>query len=202
VKRAARLVVAAAALLAGGCVNLGSAEHPPMHRHALDAASGVEKHAGAAAAGISVHPFAARARYDVRIVRRDGADDFTYLEFDRWAEPPADAATDSIREGLAASGAFQFVAAATDAIAVDRFLDGYVLAFDLVRTPSGPWKAHLEVRLSVSDRAGKLLASAVYDASRDLPGASPVGVGPAMSAAVGDVVNRAVADWTKSGAMK
>jgi ABC-type uncharacterized transport system auxiliary subunit len=197
--RTAALALAAA--LATGCVNLGDGKRPDMHRHTVDAAAGVVARPGAAP-GLAVRPFGARARYDIRIVRRDAADDFVYLEFDRWGEPPADATTDAVREGLASSRAFVFVANAGDALAVERFLDGYVLGFDLVKTAAGPWTARFAARLSLSDKAGRLLHSAVYEATHELPGASPVGVGPAMSAAIGDAVNRALADWAAAGALK
>jgi ABC-type uncharacterized transport system auxiliary subunit len=197
---AARWIGIVAAALAGGCVNLGDGSHPEIHRHTVDAATGVAARPGGAP-GIAVRSWGAGARDDVRVVRRDAADDFVYLEFDRWGEPPADAATDAVREGLAASGAFAFVSAAGDALAVERFLDGYVLGFDHVKSASGPWKARFSVRLSLSDKAGKLLHTAVYETTHDLPGASPVGVGPAMSAAVGDAVNRALADWAAAGAL-
>jgi len=88
-------------------------------------------------------------------------------------EPPADAATDAVREGLAASRAFASVVAAGDALAVERFLDGYVLGFDLVKSAAGAWSARFAVRLSLSDKAGKLLHTGVYETTRDLPGASP-----------------------------
>jgi len=201
---AARLAaLAATSLLAASCISLGLGDgtHPEMHRHSVDAATGVAARPGKTP-GLAVRPFGARARYDVRVMRRDGADELTYLEFERWAEPPADAATDAVREGLAASGAFVVVSAAADALAVDLFLDGYVLGFDLVKTAAGPWKARFAVRLSLSTRAGTSLHTAVYETTRDLPGASPAGVGPAMSAAVGDAVNRALADWAKAGALK
>jgi ABC-type uncharacterized transport system auxiliary subunit len=196
-----RAVAVVAAALVAGCVNLGDAKHPEMRRHTVDAATGVTAKKGAAP-GLAVRPFGARARYDLRVVRRDGVDAFVYLEFDRWGETPADAATDAVREGLAASGAFAFVSSSGDALAVERFLDGYVLGFDLVKSEKGPWSARFAVRLSLSDKLGKLLHTAVYESSRELPDASAAGVGPAMSAAVGDVVNRALADWTNAGALK
>jgi len=199
-KLVARFVGLVAAALAAGCLNLGDGTHPEMHRHTVDAAAGVAARPGSAP-GIAVRPFGARARYDVRVVRRDAADDFVYLEFDRWGEPPADAATDAVREGLAASGAFAFVSAAGDALAVERFVDGYVLGFDLVKSASGPWTARFAVRLSLSDKAGKLLHTAVYESTSTLPSPSPVGVGPAMSVAVGDAVNRVIADWAAAGAL-
>lgn len=194
--------LAATTLLVGGCFSLlGDAKHPDMHRHVIDAAAGVVAHAGAAP-GLAVRTFSSRSRYDIRVVRRDGADSFTYLEFDRWGEVPVDAATVAVREGLAASGAFASVSSADDALAVERSLDGYLLGFELVKAPSGPWKARFAVRFSLVERGGKLLHSAVYDVSHDLPGSSPEGLGPAMSAAIGDAVNRALADWTAAGLMK
>ncbi len=199
---AARLFGLAVAALAAGCVNLGDGKHPDIHRHSVDAAVGVAPSKTSTSWGLAVRAFSARSRYDVRVVRRDGPDELTYLEFDRWAEPPADAATDAVREGLATSGAFHSVSSAGDAIDVDRFLDGYVLAFDLVKTPSGPWKARFDARLTVSAKDGRLLHTAVYETTHDLPGASPAGLGPAMSAAVGDAVNRALADWAAAGALK
>ncbi len=193
--------LAAASLLAG-CISLGGGgKHPDMHRHSVDTAAGVAARP-TTAPGLAVRPFGARPRYDVRVVRRDGPEDFSYLEFERWGETPADAATDAVREGLAGGGAFAFVSAAGDALSVDRFLDGYVLAFDLLKTPAGPWKARFAVRLSLSDHAGKMLSTAVYDAARDLPGAAADGLGPAMSAAVGDAVNRALSDWDAAGMLK
>ena len=57
-------------------------------------------------------------------------------------------------------------------------------------------------RLSLSDRTGKMLHSAVYAESRDLPGASALDLGPAMSAAIGDAVNHAVAEWDAAGLLK
>jgi ABC-type uncharacterized transport system auxiliary subunit len=196
--------VLAVALVLPGCINLGlgaGGKKPDMHRHTVDVATGVAQRTRTAP-GLAVRPFGARLRYDVRVVRREGAEDFAYLEYERWGDAPADAATDAVREGLAASGAFAFVSSAGDAIAVERFLDGYVLAFDLVKTPTGPWKARFAARLSLSDRAGKMLASGVYDATRDLPGASPEGLGGAMSAAIGDALNRAVKDWDAVAAPK
>lgn len=197
-----RLSALALPLVLGGCINLGlggDGKRPDMHRHAVDAAVGVTARPATTSAGLAVRPFGARPRYDVRVLRRDGAEDFAYLEYERWSEAPADAATDAVREGLASSGAFAFVSSATDALDAQEFLDGYVLAFDLVMTPSGPWKARFAARLSLSDKTGKVLHTAVYESTKDLPGASPAGLGPAMSAAIGDVVNRAAADWVNPG---
>ena len=187
-----------AAVLLGGCITLdvaGNGTMPDLRRHTLDVVAGVAARPRSLPA-LAVRPFGARSRYDIRVVRREGAEDFSYLEFERWGEVPADTVTDAVREGLATSGAFAFVSASGDALAVDRFLDGYLLAFDLVKTPKGPWKARFGARLSLSDRDGKMLHTAVYEATRDLPGDSPTGLGPAMAAAVGDAVNRALADWT------
>ena len=198
-KHPARFAGAAlAAALLGGCITLdvaGNGTKPDLHRHTLDAVSGVTARPRSLPA-LAVRPFGARSRYDIRIVRREGAEDFSYLEYERWGEVPADTVTDAVREGLASSGAFEFVSASGDALAVDRFLDGYLLGFDLVKTPSGPWKARFAARLSLSDRDGKMLHTAVYETSRDLPGSTATGLGPAMAAAVGDAVNRALADWT------
>ncbi len=199
------LAAAFAAILAGGCINLGlggdPADLPEMHRHTLDEATGVTARAGKAPA-TSVRAFGARARYDIHVVRRDDADDFAYLDFERWGDPPADAVTDAVREALASSGAFTFVCAAGDALAVERHLDGYLLGFDLVPTKSGPWKARFEARLSLSDLNGRLLHSAVYETSRDLPGASPAGLGIAMGAAVGEAVSRALVAWDAAGLLR
>jgi ABC-type uncharacterized transport system auxiliary subunit len=135
-------------------------------------------------------------------VQRGGADHFVYLEFERWGEQPANAVTDAVREALAGTGSFTAVSAAGDALVADRYLDGYVLAFDLVETPSGPWKARVALRLVLSDRAGKLLHTSVYDASRPLPGRDPAGLGPAMAASVGEAVTKALADWEAAGLMR
>jgi len=203
-RSSARLSTLVAALLLGGCINLGLGNvggTPDLHRHTLDAAAGVTARPGAAPS-LAVRGFGARARFDIRVVRREGADDFSYLEFERWGEVPANAVTDAVREALAASGAFTAVSAAGDALVVERFLDGYLLAFDLVKTPSGPWKARVSVRLVLSDRLGKLLHTAVYTSEHDLPGGAPDGLGPAMSAAVGDAVNHALADWEAAGLLR
>jgi ABC-type uncharacterized transport system auxiliary subunit len=200
----ARCLALAAALSLGGCINLGLGNvggAPELHRHSLDAATGVVVRRGSAPA-LAVREFGARSRYDLRVVRREGSEGFWYLEFERWGEQPDTAVTDAVREALSASGAFTSVSAAGEALLVERYLDGYLLAFDLVKTPSGPWKAHLGLRLVVSDRAGKLLHTAVYDSMRDLPGDGPDGLGAAMSAAVGDVVNKALADWASAGLLK
>jgi ABC-type uncharacterized transport system auxiliary subunit len=208
---AARL--AAVVLLVGGCITVGlgsKAETPETHRHLLDAATGV-RHQPApppAAAGvakpltIAVRAFSGRSRYDLRVVRRDGPDAMTFLEFERWAEPPTDAITDAVREALAATGAFRFVSRASDGAEVDRWLDGYLLACDLVRTPSGPWKARCAVRLTLTERVGTSLASSVYESTQPLPGAGTDGLGPAMSAAVGEIVTKALADWESAALLR
>lgn len=201
---ASRLVLALAPILLGGCINLGlggDAELPEMRRHTLEAATGVTARPGKAPA-TAVRAFGARARYDAHVVRRDAPDDFAYLDFERWGDPPADAVTDAVREALATSGAFEFVSSAGDALRVERYLDGYVLGFDLVRTPSGPWKARFAARLSLSDKDGRMLHSALYEATRDLPGASPDGLGVAMGAAVGEAVGRALVSWDAAGLMR
>lgn len=200
-----RLATALAAILAGGCINLGlggdPSKLPEMHRHTLEAATGVTARAGKAPA-TAVRAFGARARYDIHVVRRDDADDFAYLDFERWGDPPADAVTDAVREALASSGAFTFVCSAGEALSVERYLDGYVLGFDLVRTPSGPWKARFAARLSLSDRDGRMLHTAVYEATRDLAGPSPDGLGVAMGAAVGEAVSRALVAWDAAGLLR
>jgi ABC-type uncharacterized transport system auxiliary subunit len=203
-KAPVRLPTLAAALVLGGCINLGLGNvggYPNLHRHTLDTATGVTARPGAAPA-LAVRGFSSRSRYDIRVVRRGDADDFSYLEFERWGELPASAVTDAVREALAASKAFKSVTSAGDALVVERFLDGYVLAFDLVKTPSGPWKARVSLRLVLSDRLGNLLHTSVYTTEHNLPGSDPVGLGPAMSAAVGDAVNRALADWETAGLLK
>ena len=203
-KASARFTTIVAALLLGGCINLGlggSGPMPDLHRHTLDAAAGVAARPGNAPS-LAVRTFGSRSRYDIRVVRRDDADGFSYLEFERWGDLPGNALTDAVREGLAGTGAFTSVSSAGDAFVVERFLDGYLLAFELVKTASGPWKARLSVRLVLSDRSGKLLHTAVYTVTHDLPGDGPAGLGPAMSAAVGEVVNHAVADWDAAGLMK
>lgn len=191
-------------LALGGCINVGlggKEEKPEMRRHALDAASGVTARAGSAPS-VGVRGFSARSRYDVRVVRRDGEDAFTYLEYDRWAEPPADSVGDAVREALSASRAFSFVGRAADGPDVDRWLDGYVLQFEMLRPAKGPMKAKCALRLTLTDRAGKALASGVFEGSRDLAGDSSAGLGPAMSGALGDVVNRALAEWGSAGLLK
>ena len=193
----------AIALLAG-CINVGiggDAKHLEMHRHVVDAVTGIEPRPGNAP-GLAVRGFAARSRYDIHVVRRDSADDFSYLDFERWGEPPADAATDAVREGIAASRAFSFVSSAGDALEVERFLDGYVLAFDLVKTKTGPWKARFSVRLSLSDRTGKMLHTGVFETVRDLRSDSPLGLGPTMAGAISGSVNAALAEWAAAGLLK
>lgn len=187
-------------VLLPGCISVdvaGGGSKPDLHRHTIDAAAGVTQRPRTLPS-LAVRPFGARSRYDIRVVRREGADSVAYLEFERWAEPPADAAADAVRESLAASGAFAAVSASVDALRVERSLDGYVLAFELVKTPSGPWRARFAARLSMSDRDGNLLASAVYEGKADLPGEGPAGLGRAMSAAIGEAVNAALNDWTKA----
>jgi len=199
-----RLPTLVAALVLGGCINLGLGNvggTPDMHRHTLDTPAAITAQPGAAPA-LAVRAFGARARYDIRVVRRGDGDDFSYLEFERWGESPASAVTDAVRESLAASKAFTSVTSAGDALVVERFLDGYLLAFDLVKTPSGPWKARISMRLVLSDRLGNLLHTSVYTSEHALPGSAPAGLGPAMSAAVGDAVNRALADWGTAGLLK
>lgn len=195
-------VTGAVALGAGGCLSVGGSGAPAVEKvHALDSAQLTTSQGGGGPA-LSVRSFSARRRFDDRVVRREPGGGVVMSETERWAESPADAVTDAVREALAQSGSFAGVFPATGGYVAALTLEGYVLACDLVRTPSGPWKALFRVRLDIGNvKTGVLVTSGVFEGLADLPGAASEGLGPAMGTAIGKAMDAAVADWKLRGVL-
>ncbi len=204
-----RLARVLALLTAAGCIQLGPDGDAPVTRHhAIDAPSAPrsgEKGAEAPrmrAPPLAVRPFSAPERYDERVVRRGDDGSLEFLEFDRWAERPEDALFHGVQERLAASGRFEAVFDAAVDHRAELTLDGHLVACDLAADRGGRNRARLTVRLDLGRRHdGRVLHSQVYSAERPLSGTATAGLGGAMSACLADVLDDALAAWTKSGAL-
>jgi ABC-type uncharacterized transport system auxiliary subunit len=137
-----------------------------------------------------------RKRFDERVLREEPDGRVAILESEHWAETPPEAATDALREALARSGAFAAVTTPAAGLASTRALNGYVLAFHVLRQEKGPWRAIFRARLELVDPAnGALLSGGVYEGGADLPHDSLDGLGAAMTRAVGDAVTVAISQW-------
>jgi len=199
------LLATLAAGLCGGCISVGLAGDgpaPAMRFHTLEAPTVSRGSTPASKHAVAVSRIDARERHDVRVVERMPDRTVRFLEFDRWADSPDEAVSVALREALAASGIFRRVSDAASAHPVTHTIDGHLLAFELIPSASGPWKAHIAVRLTLGPAlGGDGHHTELYDATRDLPGAGTNGLGEAMSACVGDVLGQAVAAWRKAGAL-
>ncbi len=190
------------ATLLAGCVHVGpEADAPAIRRHALDLLPPPTVQLPDGVHTLAVRDFDSRRRYEARVVRRTPEGALTFLENERFVEDPRECVTTVVREALAQSGAFRLVVPASGGFETDLLLDGNVLAFDLVEPKSGPWTAHLALRLTLADAHGGVLSSAALDAERPLPGPSPEGLGPALGACLREVLDRALAAWREAGVL-
>jgi ABC-type uncharacterized transport system auxiliary subunit len=200
--RSLRAVASGAVLFLAGCVNLGADAAPSVEQvHAL-APVAVRAPLNSAEV-LAVHAFRSRARFDARLIREDPDGRLTVYEHERWAEEPAEAATDAVREALASSKLFAGVFPSVEGAKATRSLHGFVLGFHVVAPAQGAWRAAFRVRFDLVDvNAGELLASGAYEGTAPLPGASTVGLGAAMGKAVGDALSAAVAAWSAAGTIR
>lgn len=140
---------------------------------------------------IAVRTFRAAGRFDKHVVRRDGAGVVSALDHDYWADEPAAAVTDAVRETLAAAAGAAAVVDPSDAHEAQVLLDGSIQEFTFV--PGTPSKALVRIRFTWSDpKTGRVVQSGIQEASVDLPGAGTDGLGIAMARAVGRATLAAV----------
>src|SRR5262245_32028300 len=148
--RTSILAASLAALLAAGCVRvgIGGEAAPALERvHSLGDVTPAKAAGPRTSETLAVMPMRARKRFDERVLREEPDTRVAILETEHWAETPADAATDAVREALARSGAFAAVTTQNSGLASTRTLHGYVLAFHVVRPEKGPWRAVFKARL-------------------------------------------------------
>ena len=174
------LLLAALAAGSAGCISVGLAgdgTQPEMRFHTLEAPILPKTGDPASPHSVAVARLSARERHDVRVVKRLPDRTVRFLDFERWADSPDEAVSVAIRESLAVSGTFRSVSDAADGHPVTHSLDGHLLAFELIPSESGPWKARLAVRLTLvpvrSDPAqgGEGHHTGRYEATRELPDA-------------------------------
>jgi ABC-type uncharacterized transport system auxiliary subunit len=206
--RSAILAVSFAALLAtAACirVGIGGEAAPSLERvHSLGEVTFSKSAGPKSSETLVVQPLRGRKRFDERVLREEPDGRVAILESEHWAETPPEAATDAIREALARSGAFAAVATPSSGLASTRALNGYVLAFHVLRPEKGSWRAIFRARLELVDPAnGALLSGGVYEGAADLPHDSLDGLGAAMTRAVGDAVTVAISQWrATAGALR
>lgn len=141
---------------------------------------------------IAVRSFRAAGRFDKHVVRRDGAGVVSGLDHDYWADEPAAAVTDAVRETLAAAAGAAAVVDPVNAITAHVVLDGVIQEFTFV--PGTPSKALVRIRFTWADaRTWRVVQSGIQEASVELPGAGTDGLGVAMARAVGRATVAALA---------
>lgn len=191
---------AALALALAGCIHVdvgGEEEGAPADRfHVIDAIETPPAPKGARAPSLGVRALRGRDRFGRHVVQREADGTVVALDHEYWADEPTTAVTDALREGLAASGAFDWVTDFTEASDTRFVLGGQVLDFSLDASRGAP-AARARLRLTLSEGGtGRVLHSGAFEATEPLPGGSLPGLGAAMSKALSRCARDALAAWT------
>lgn len=192
--------------------------------HTLDAAvlpAGASGPKGALPA-IAVRGFRSRDRIEQRVLTRPAEGTVLALEHDFWADDPPAAATEAVREALAASKWCASVSDPSDGHQVELTLDGVLLDLVVVGDLSGsgrgksgtsgaeagasaapgaakgaPAEILVRVRYTLASAAtGEVVRSSVHEAREALPKPSSLeGLGPAAGRALGRTLAEAAKTW-------
>jgi ABC-type uncharacterized transport system auxiliary subunit len=196
--------LATAALALAGCisVDVGGRKDAPVVEdrfHVLD--SGAPSAAPGAADGpmLAVRPFRAAGRLDKHVLRLAGPGRVAPMDHDWWADEPAEAVTEVVRDTLAGTGRFRAVVDPVASLGAAFWLDGVVQEFAVDAPAAGPARARVRVRFTWTDaRSGDVRWTSVHDATEDVPGPGTDGLGPAMSGAVAKAARAALQSWDRS----
>lgn len=197
------LVLVLAAGAAPGCIHVGiggdDAPRPKEIVHTLDRAevtrAPVTKGSEPTAI-VAVRTFRTRDRFDRHVVARVDAGTVRSLDFDLWADEPAQAVSEAFREGLVDAGLCAAAPDAADGVVVSAVVDGVIqeFAWDEV---TGAARFRARVTLSRGS-SGVVVWSGVVEGTEPVPSKTTTGLGPAMARAVGKAIDGAVAAWRAS----
>jgi ABC-type uncharacterized transport system auxiliary subunit len=106
---------------------------PRMHYYTLEMPHAAAEPGATRSQHIAVQRFLAdRVLMDERIIYREGPHEVNFYEYHRWADPPADLATDYVLHRLRDSGAYQRVSTIRDGGQPDFILQGRLYHFEEV----------------------------------------------------------------------
>ena len=198
--------LAAGGLLAAACINVDVGPKDKAvstdRFHVLDSVETPPAPKGSSGRSLAVQSLRGRDRFGKHVLRRESDGTVVALDREHWADEPTSSVTDALREALAASGAFAWVADPTDAVDAELALSGQVLDFSLDAATDGGPAARVRLRLTLADRkSGTVLHSGSFDATEPLPGGTLPSLGPSMAKAVSKCLRDAVQAWTAAGAL-
>jgi ABC-type uncharacterized transport system auxiliary subunit len=203
-----RVVLAAASLVAAGCIQVGpDAPAVPERFHVVegvDAGGAPSEAAPQTAPGptLAVRGIDAPSRFGRQVLRRRSGGIVVPDPGELWADEPHESVTEAVREALARSGAFASVADASDVRDTALVLSGQLLDFTVDESGAKP-SARASLRLALVDGpTGAVVRTGAWSASEPL-GAGDGGpaIGAAMGRALSRVLRDALADWRRSGAL-
>ncbi len=199
----APLVLVIAAIAAPGCIHVGiggdDAPRPRDVIHTLDRAevtrAPVTKGSEPTAV-VAVRTFRSRDRFDRHVVARVDAGSVRSLDYDLWADEPAQAVSEAFREGLVESGLCAAAPDAADGVVVSAVVDGVIQEFAWDEAAGA---ARFRARITMSrGSSGVVVWSGVVEGTEPIPSKTTAGLGPAMGRAVGKAIDAAVAAWRSS----
>lgn len=190
-RRASSIISSTLLLLLAGCTLVPRPLKPVRYYSILPPAAAAPK----AAAGpqervIAVRLLDAPPRYRERIFFRREGHAAGFHEFDRWADPPAEMATATLRRTLQAAG---LAAAVADERLVRRpqlVLEGRLTRFDEVQGRD-LWSAECEIEIVLKRDDGGVVLYTLLAASHDARAKTTAAFVEAMNAAVADVAAHA-----------
>jgi len=194
-------------LLAAACITVDvgprdKGQTPTDRFHVLESVEPPAAPRATSGRSLSVQSLRGRDRFAKHVLRREADGTVVALDHEFWADEPTSAVTDALREALAGSGVFSWVADPTDAVEADLVLSGQVLDFSLDGSQAGASAARVRLRLTLADpKSGNVLHTGAFEAAEPLPGGALPRLGPTMAKAVARCLRDAVQAWDAAGAM-
>lgn len=144
----------------GGCISLGRAVAPPMHRYAIAYPTPLVATTSVPAI-IEVLPLRIAAAYDRNdIVYRDGEHRLDTYNYRRWTAHPARMIRDALERDFIAAEAFTAVVAPPSVLTADYVLDGVVEQVEERLDPR--CSAHLRIRFLLARQSERLRANVLF----------------------------------------
>ena len=192
------LLAAAAAIAAGGCVNVSQARQK-IEYYTLEYEPQRLENAAAIPAVIRVERFAAAPPYNTtQMIYRERPFSREAYHYHRWRASPADLATYFIARDLGGSGAFEGVLPPGTTAAATHVLEGTVEEF-YERDLPDRWEAVLSITVSLlrerdPDPTKRLLFQKVYSFTETSREKTPQSVAEAMSGAMSRATMELITD--------
>ena len=180
---------ALAALALAGC---GITSGPAPRTFDLSAASGLGSVGGSGAHIVVMSPRALPALDNDKILVRQSAGEISYYPDARWSSPLGSLVQTRLTQAFENTGRVRAIGQQGDGIAADYLVVTEIRDFALDAADNRTAKVSLFVKL-INDRSGRVVASALFEASEPVASDTPDGVVAALNAAFEAAQRRIVA---------